>query len=98
MLGVYREKWQAAGMNSAECGAGPGVANLGNRSGSSLWGFGWWPEAHGVGRESSLCGLWWQGMGVFSVGQKTWLDPFGGPGQGRVKASVVSVKQPACED
>lgn len=37
-------------------------------------------------------------MGVFSVGQKTWLDPFGGPGQGRVKASVVSVKQPASED
>lgn len=53
-----------------------------------LWGLCWWPEASG-GEESSLCELWWQGIGGFSVGQKAWLEPFGPPGQGRVKALIV---------
>lgn len=81
-------------LNTAECVQSVGLSQE-TGQGSSLWGFCWWTGAHG-GKKSSLCELWWQGMGVCSVG--SWLEPFGGPGQGRVKASVVSAKQPACED
>lgn len=52
---------------------------------------------HLVGR-NPVSVNWWQGIGGLSVGQKAWMEPFGGPGQGRVKALIASVKQTAWED